>query len=137
MPALFLPLLLCVLPLAGSQDEIVPVEFSTLSGFDWQEGQELPATIRALQGKKIGITGFVRSFDGSDEDITGFWLVDQNCDCEGIPKMNEVIVCWMPEGKSISNDGSPIRVVGTFEVGEQKDGDYVTSIFRINVESVD
>lgn len=132
MPALLLSLLTLVATV-----QVVPVDFSTLSSFEWSEGMQLPDKIQALQGKTIGITGFVRSFDGGDENITAFWLVDQNCDCEAIPRMNELIVCVMPEGASISNDGSPVRVVGKLDVGEVKDEDYVTSIYRLQVERVD
>ncbi|MCA8972181.1 MAG: DUF3299 domain-containing protein [Planctomycetes bacterium] len=139
MRAFRLPLL--ALPLALSftaiDDVIVPVDYQTLSGFEWQEGAALPAKVQKLHGKTIGIQGFVRSLDGSDEQITAFWLIDQNCDCAGLPRMNEYIVCTMPEGKSFANDGRPVRVVGKLEVGEVREGDYVTSIYRLAVTRID
>ncbi|HMQ21167.1 MAG TPA: DUF3299 domain-containing protein [Planctomycetota bacterium] len=137
MQARRLTLATLLVALSFASQDVVPVDFQTLAGFEWQEGQALPENVRRLSGKKIGIQGFVRSLDGSDEQITAFWLIDQNCDCAGIPRMNEYIVCVMPEGRSFSNDGRPVRVTGKLEVGEVREGDYVTSIYRLSVESID
>ena len=126
--------LLLLLPASG---EVVPVDFATLSGFDYAEGMQLPEKVRALDGKKIGVAGFIRTEDGRQSDISVFWLVDKNCDCAGRPKMNEVVLCEMPEGQTITNDDSLVRVVGRFAAGEELDGDYVVSIYRLRVESVE
>ena len=98
-------------------DDYEAVEFRTLSDFDWTKGMELPAEVKKFDGKKVAISGFIRTEDGSSEGIAEFWLVDQGCDCEGWPKMNEVISCMMPDGEVMSNDDSPITVRGTLEVG--------------------
>jgi hypothetical protein len=121
---------------AVSGQQPTAVQFSTLSKFDWQRGMKLPDKVRQLDGKKIAIVGFVRSEDGRAEDITDFWLIDQACDCEGTPKMNEMIWCTMPDGQKFANDGSPVEVVGSFEASEDVEGDYVLSLYRLKVTSV-
>jgi hypothetical protein len=125
-----------LLLLAPGTEDATPVDFSALSGFEYEEGMELPESVRKLNGKKIRIVGFIRTEDGRTDDIDVFWLVDQNCDCEGMPKMNEIILCTMPEGRTISNDDSLIEVTGYLEAGEEREDGYVMSIYRMQVESV-
>lgn len=112
------------------------VDFATLSDFDYEEGVALPKKVTKLNNKEIKVSGFMKSFDGETEDITSFWLVNQNCNCEGPPKMNELILCTMPEGESVSIEDDAVEVEGTFEVGEDKEDDYVVSIYRLSVKKL-
>lgn len=124
-----------MLLLPGSTNP-VEVDFSILSGFEYTEGMKLPAKVRNLDGKTIKTTGFIRTEDGSTEDIQEFWLVDQGCDCQGNPNMNDMIYCVMPEGQVISNDDSLIEVTGVFSAGEEKEDGYVLTLYRLQVGSV-
>ena len=125
-----------LLLLAPAAVDVVPVDFGSLSGFDYEPGMELPEEVTKLDGKTIRIAGFIRTEAGRTDDIDVFWLVDQNCDCTGFPKMNEIISCVMPEGRTISNDDSLIEVTGRFEAGEEKEDGYVVSLYRMQIESV-
>ena len=114
------------------------VDFDTLSGFEYEEGQELPKKVKKLDGKTIKIRGFMRSLeDGIADNISVFYLVTQTCDCEGMPMMNEVILCTLPDGKTIDIVDEPVTLEGEFEVGEESDGEYVTSIYRLAVTKLD
>ena len=117
------------------QDDVTPVDFSKLNDFEWEAGKVLPESVTKLKGKKIGIVGFMRAEDL--DGLTTFWLIDQNCDCEGQPKMTEVILCTLPEGVEVDNDDTPVRVVGTFDCGEERDGEYVTSVYRLSIEKIE
>lgn len=117
-------------------DDPVPVDFATLSDFDYEPGMELPEEVRRLDGSKVRVSGFIRTEDGRTDDISVFWLVNQNCDCQGTPRINELILCTMPDGETISNDDSLIEATGLFEAAEQRKDDYVVSLYRMRVRSV-
>ncbi len=119
--------------LAFAADEAIDVGFDVLAGFEYKEKMELPESVTKFDGKLVNVQGFPRSFDGESEDLKEFWLVSQNCDCEGQPKWNEMIFCTMPEGMTISIDDEPVRLQGILSVGELWDGEYLVSVYRMKV----
>ncbi len=125
--------LLLLAPLA----EVVTVDFSTLSDFDYEEGMELPKKVQKFDGKKVRSTGFIRTDDGATEDLEEFWIVNQNCDCQGAPLLNEVVWYTLPDGTTVTNDDAPITVEGTLHVKEEKADDYVLYIYRLEADAVD
>lgn len=129
----FLVPLLALLFFSGDP---VSVDFADLSDFDYTEGMDLPKKVTKLAGKTIRIMGFMRSDGDEVDDLEEFILVNQNCDCEGEVMMNEQIVCILPEGETISLGDEPIKVEGVLEVGEEKEEDYVISIYRILVSKL-
>ncbi|MEZ5989768.1 MAG: DUF3299 domain-containing protein [Planctomycetota bacterium] len=123
-----------LLPLRG--DDPKDLDFQVLSGFEYTQGMDLPKKVKDLHGKKVKLTGFGRSADGEVKDVGWFWLVNQNCDCEGAPKMNEMVFAILSEGETIDLKDEPIKVEGTLSVGEDKDGEYVLSLYRMAVTKV-
>jgi len=119
----------------AAREEPVAVGFDLLAGFDWVEGRELPAEIRALNGRRVKITGFMRN-EEEREHMTWFWIVNQNCDCQGAPRMNEWVYGTMPEEEDISYTDEPVEVTGVLDVGEERNGDRVVSIYRLAIEEV-
>ncbi len=129
--------LLMILPLLFLPGEDAErVGFDILSGFDYEEQMELPESVTKYDGKKVIVGGFTRSYDGESEGLTEFWLISQNCDCEGQPKWTEMIFCTLPEGLSICIDDEPLELEGVLSVGEEREGDYVTSIYRLEVTKI-
>ena len=126
-------LLLPFLALLFCSGDPVSVDFADLSDFDYTEGMTLPKQVTKLNGKTVRIMGFMRSDGDEVEDLEEFILVNQNCDCEGEVKMNEQIVCILPEGETVTLGDEPVKVEGVLEVGEEKEEDYVLSIYRIYV----
>jgi hypothetical protein len=112
-----------------------PLDFTILAGFDYQEGQKLPDKVTKFDGKTIKIRGFMRPLeDGVGDKVSQFYLVNQACDCTGMPKLNEIILCTLPDGKTADIADDPVTVVGELSVGEERDADdYVTSIYRLKV----
>ena len=117
-------------------EKAIEVDFSVLAGFQYKEGMTLPAEITKLNGKLVRIVGFLRN-EEQQNSCHEFWLVNQNCDCQGSPKMNEWVFCTMPEGKTVDLGDEPGVVTGRLEVGEQKEDEFVVSIYRLEVQKVD
>jgi hypothetical protein len=130
-----LPLLLSSFQSVG-EEKALEVDFSVLAGFQYKEGMTLPPEIQKLNGKLVRLVGFLRN-EEQQNDCSEFWLVNQNCDCQGGPKMNEWVFCTMPEGKTIDLGDEPGVVIGRLQVGEQKEDEFVVSLYRLEVQKVD
>jgi hypothetical protein len=76
-----------------------------------------------------------REFDGTGP-VEYFMLVNDACGCDGMPYLNEVIFCAMPEGETTEIKPGIISVTGTFYAGETKEDDYVVSLYTMDVESI-
>ncbi len=130
--------LLCIGSLlALPADDPIPVNFPTLSSFEYEEGMELPAEVTRLDSQRVEITGFMAREDGGSGPTDMFMLIDEACGCEGIPKMNEVIFCAMPDGEEINVEPGLVKIVGTLYVGEEIEDGVVISLYYMEVESVD
>jgi len=129
---------LAALALVLCLSDPTPVDFGTLSGFNYEEGQKLPEKVTKLDGKTIKIRGFMRPLeDGVGDGVNQFYLVSQACDCEGMPMLNEIILVTLPAGKKVDILDEPVTIEGEFAVGEERDADdYVTSIYRLKATAV-
>jgi len=110
------------------------LSWDTLAAYTYQEGLEgLPDAIRALEGKKVTIAGFLLPLYEFD-DIHEFNLVASHWSCcYGIPPgLNGWIHIQLADDQpGLPNTTEPIRVVGTFHAAERKDSGYIISIFAI------
>jgi hypothetical protein len=116
--------------------DVIEKDFDDLSDYEFVEGKALPEHITKLNGKIIRIGGFPRSFDGEVDNLKAFWLISQNCDCEGIPMWNEMMWCTMADGLSITINDEPVVLEGKLSVGEDRDGDYLLSLYRLQVTKI-
>ena len=101
---------------------------------------QIPAGIRALNGKKIAVVGFLNALEADDKGRASHFMLMRNqllC-CYGRPptlvdwidvrmKDNEKIVPWLHV---------PIFVLGTLEVGEENVEGYTISIYRMTAEKI-
>jgi hypothetical protein len=124
-----------LLPLCA--DDPIKVNFPTLSSFEYEEGMELPAEVTRLDLQRVEVSGFMAREDGGTGPTDMFMLIDEACGCEGLPKMNEVIFCALPEGEEIDVQPGLIKVTGTLYVGEEIEDGVVISLYYLEVESVD
>ena len=114
-------------------------DWSALGSFDYKEGMELPAVATAFDDKKVAFGGYMMSL-GEYTDVRKFLLVESiwSC-CFGIPPdVHQVIVVKIPkEYPSTELTSMAVRVLGTLDVGEERDGRWVTSIYRLEATSVE
>jgi hypothetical protein len=99
---------------------------------------QIPDRIKALNGKRVAIRGFMVPTVVETDGVKGFLLTrSRDLCCFGImPKMNEWIDASL-DGRSVPfYSDVVITVYGTLEVGEERDGDVVLSLYRLKVEDV-
>jgi len=98
----------------------------------------IPASVRALDGKKVTIEGYMIPVDLQKGKVLSFLLSRSTFGCcyADSPQITEVIKVISADGKSMPYLPMP-RVTGTLEVGEEyyPEG-YIDSIYRIRADAV-
>lgn len=128
-------------------EDYVDVTFDKLGGYKYEteelhEGDtpkdQIPEAVKALNGKKIAIRGFMIPYRLSGESVVEFILLrNQGLCCFGVtPRMNEWIHVAMAPGKAAPYSMDvPITAFGTLEVKElwdkSKDPDPATGTRRL------
>jgi hypothetical protein len=103
-------------------------------------GNQVPESIRKLSGQKAVVVGFMVPFDLAEDGSVVSFAITQNqsfC-CYGVaPAINEwVLVDAAADLKVTYNPVTPIAVFGTFEVGEEIEGGFVLSLYRMKAAKV-
>ncbi len=111
-----------------------------IGGFVFDKQKKiLPPEILALNGEKVAIAGFLMPVAEFD-DIHEFLLVDSlwTC-CFGEPAaVNQVVIVTIAEGRpGVPFYQDPILVHGVFDVGVREDEGWVTSVYRLEADSVE
>ena len=121
------------------------LDFSVLGEFEYpvyvkvKEGEEfpeIPAEVRAFDGKEVAITGFMNPVRFDREGVSEFLLVKDILGCcfGTTPRMNHWIRVRMPEGKRAKFYAyDQLTVLGKLEVSEELVDEYVMSIYRMTV----
>jgi hypothetical protein len=98
------------------------------------EGQnQIPADIKALDGRKTLITGFMLPVRLANGRVTEFLLVrDPSLCCYGVvPAMNEWVVVKMKSGGVAPVMDVPISFYGELKVGPQFENGYMVGIYEL------
>lgn len=100
---------------------------------------QVPQTIQAFTGKKVAIWGYMLPVKYEKDKIRTFLLLNnQMFCCFGVaPKMNEWVYVKVDPKRPVEYvPDVPVKVYGTFEVGEEiKDG-MVVSLYRMVADSL-
>ena len=128
--------LLAVFLLGSPVDDPEEINFAELSNFDYEEGKDLPKSVTKHHEKLVTVGGFMATEDGTEGDVEYFILVNDACGCEGTPKLNEMIFCAMPEGKTVQIKPGTVSVTGMIYVEEEKEEGVVVSLYTMAVDSV-
>ena len=132
-------LLFCLISLllSASSSDPTPVNFATLSNYTYEEGMKIPASVNKFHEKRITVSGFMKSEDGSPGEFEYFVLVNDACGCEGIPMLNEMIFCAMPEGELAKIKPGSATITGTLYIEEEIEDGIVLSLYTMSAESVE
>lgn len=104
----------------------------TRTPFD-EERPELPADVRAFDGKDVKAWGYLLQLEGDQ-----FLLVQNlwSC-CFGTPPdLHEAIVVRCNPDHASRFEGRGVRLYGRMEVGPEYDEEYVTSVYRLDARHV-
>ena len=98
---------------------------------------DIPKNIRAYDGMKISITGYVMPMRMRGGRVTEFLLVRDQAACcfGGTPQINHWIRVKM-KGEGIDADYEPQIVSGTLRVGEKYEQGYLTGIYTMEADTV-
>jgi hypothetical protein len=124
------------------------VSFEALAGFEYdpyllldapsddgKPPEQIPPAVKALNGRKIAVEGFMVPVQMVKEDVRYFLLVrNQMLCCFGVAVgMNEWIYITMAEGTHARYvPDVPVMVYGTLKVGEEIRDGIVMSIYRMD-----
>jgi hypothetical protein len=106
----------------------------TVSAARREEGDPIPPSIRALDGRDVRIDGFMLPLDYDGSGVSEF-ILNANYDmCAfGAPTvLNQQVMVLMAEGRRAPFTHLPVRVFGRFEVGEKSSSGRVVSIYRLS-----
>ena len=129
-----LPALLGLLACLGTDP--LPVGFAKLAGFDYTEGMTLPKEVTELDEKVVEVRGFMRREVPGSEPVNAFLLVNDACGCNGVPKLNEIVFCTLPDGVTTDEKTGMCTVTGKLYVGEAKEEGVVVALYQMDADSV-
>ncbi|MEM1414318.1 MAG: hypothetical protein AAGH15_05440 [Myxococcota bacterium] len=109
--------------------------WNELTDIEYAEGDALPASVLALDGENVALTGFL--LDGGYEHefllVRSVW----SCCFGKPPEIHEAVVVTVEGASDEAWFEEVVRVTGTLEVGEDWDDDYLLSVYRIRALRVD
>jgi hypothetical protein len=141
----------------GSKDTYVKAGFDRLAGFKFEVtddealgvedaitasrkiSEQIPPAIKALNDKRVAITGFMLPLQVRHGQATAFLILkSQMMCCYGItPKMNEwVTVRTVGKGVKPLMD-RPVTVYGTMHVGEIRENKLLAGIYRVDADKME
>ena len=100
---------------------------------------QVPAEIKAMDGGRIEIRGFMAPYDLQDGRVSRFFLMgDIIACCYGRPlQPNELIECAAPDGRTFEyHKHVPIMVRGTLRVKEEIENGYVVGLYTLEPDDV-
>jgi hypothetical protein len=108
------------------------LDWKHMGGFRYVEGGPLPADISALDGGNVGVAGFILTL-GETERMHEFILLESlwGCCFGAVPELNQTIVVRLAPDHAFDYTAAPVLITGKLEVGEEKQGGFVASLYRI------
>ena len=134
-----------------------PLTFETLASFDIREPdwekledpayiatlnleKDIPPQIKALNGEKIEIEGFMLPLEGEDDNLQSFVLLENQLACcfGAIPLLNEWVYVTVPEKKKIrSYQDELIMIYGTLRVGAEFEDGMLNGIYHLELDRLE
>ncbi len=104
-----------------------------LNNIEWDPGEEIPEEIKAYDGQRVEISGYMRN--GTEEGASWFDLTDDSCGC-GTSKLQHFVRVTLTDGTT-SFDPGELTLTGEFEVSEKEDEDgFIESLYRLKIEKL-
>ncbi len=116
----------------AAEDPVIELTLLDLMSIDYRPGKRLPAWVRALDGRRVRIEGYMAL--GTPEGIEKFELVWDSCGC-GQSNVNHFIEVTLTD-ETTTFDPDIIFVEGEFSVGEIREDGFVVSLFRLKAQTV-
>lgn len=131
--------------------------FETLTSFDirepdWEKledpayiatlnlDEDIPSQIKALNGEKIEIEGFMLPLEGEDDNLQSFVLLENQLACcfGAIPLLNEWVYVTVPEKKKVSSyQDELVMIYGTLRVGAEFEDGMLNGIYHLKLDRLE
>ncbi len=124
-------------------DGTVKVDLKAMSTFEMDQARgtmnDVPPQWRELDGKRVILEGEIWQPREANGSITDFQLVYsiQKCCFSGPPKVQHFVDATVINDKKVFYYSGPVRVAGTLHVNVKNEAGKVTSVYQVDVESVD
>ena len=116
----------------AAEDPVIELSLLDLMSIEYRPGKRLPAWVRALDGQRVRIEGYMAL--GTPEGIEKFELVWDSCGC-GQSNVNHFIEVTLTD-ETTTFDPDIIYVEGELSVGEIREDGFVVSLFRLKAQTV-
>lgn len=120
-------------PAPVAEDPVIELSLLDLMSIDYTPGKRLPRWVRALDGKRVRLEGYMAL--GTPEGEDKFELLWDSCGCGQSNVHHFVEVTLSEETTSFTPD--LIWVEGTFSVGEIREDGFVVSLFRLETKAIE
>ena len=127
------------------------VKFELLTGYDYEwspttgktpgadQSESIPAAVRALDGTKVSIVGYMTPIDFDKDGVKSFLLTNYpgGCCFGMVPRLNEWVEVELEGERRVEYSYfDPIVMRGVLQVGEARSGEVVTSLYRMQPDDV-
>jgi hypothetical protein len=133
-----------------NEDGVILVEFERLAGFEYETNpagaagndaaatNQIPEVIRELDGREVGVRGFMLPMKVEGGMVKEFLLMrDQSMCCFGVmPRVNEWVAVTMAGRGVRAMMDQPVVVFGTLRVGEVYEHEVLAGIYRMEGEQL-
>jgi hypothetical protein len=122
--------------------QYLEVDLKTISSFEMDQNDatdaQVPEKFRALNGKRVLLVGEMYQPFTVGGKVTEFDLVYSIAKCcvTASPKIQHFVKSKVVPGKAAEYYGGLVNVMGRFHVGVEKAGGRISSVYRVDVESV-
>lgn len=119
------------------------VDLKAMSSFEFDQvnGQleDVPKQWRELNGQKVELVGEIAPSTFSTNQLSEFELVysRQNCCFSGTPQIQHFVQARLRNGVRAPYYSAPVKVQGTLHVDVKSTGGRVSSVYRLDVDSVE
>lgn len=132
--------------------EIPSIGFDKLAGFAYLAPEytgtnpppaantnQIPANIRAFDGQKVALKGFMLPLKVQEGKVTEMILLrDQSMCCfGGVPKLNEFVTVKMTGGGTRAVMDQAVTLIGKLKVGEFTENGYLLGIYQMDGERLE
>lgn len=125
------------------------IGFDILGGYEYPEDgvaatsdtvakNLIPDRIRALDGRRVQVEGFMIPLDSSDGKVSTFLLQGNQMQCcYGVPpRINEVVLVRTKQAGFTYTADSPVKVQGTLHVGEVRDQGSLMGLYALDADEI-
>jgi hypothetical protein len=100
---------------------------------------DVPQKWRALDGKKVVVYGELWAEQSAGDNLTGFQLCYSIAKCcfSGPPQVQHFVDSRVTPGKEVQYYPNQVKVTGTLHVHVKRNDQKVTSVYQMDVDSVD